>query len=48
VLFDIEVVRASACEINGRRWEFVPGQVYAVSENVHDVMVANGAVKGSK
>ena len=48
VLFDMEVTRKAACEINGKRWEFVPGKVYAVPENVHDVMVANGTVKELK
>jgi len=44
VLFDIEVVRKSACEINGKRWEFVPGKVYSVPEGVHEIMTANGVV----
>lgn len=48
VLFDMEVTRAAVCEINGKRWEFVPGKVYSVTENVHDVMVANGTVKELK
>lgn len=48
VLFDMEVTQKAACEINGNRWEFVPGKVYSVPEHVHDVMVANGTVKESK
>lgn len=45
VALKIEVTRKCACEVNGRRMEFVPGQVYEVSENVHDIMVAGGYVK---
>ena len=45
VLFPMEVTRRSVCEINGQRWDFEPGKVYQVAENVHDIMVANGAVK---
>ena len=48
VLFDMEVTQKAVCEINGKRWEFAPGKVYSVPENVHDVMVANGTVKESK
>lgn len=46
VKFEMEVVRPAVCEINGKRWEFQPGHKYQVDENVHDIMVANGAVKG--
>ena len=45
VMFDMEVTQKAACEINGQRWEFMPGKVYSVPENVHDVMVGNGTVK---
>jgi len=46
VLFDMQVKLESACEINGKRWEFVPGKVYKVPENIHDIMFAGGAIKG--
>jgi glycosyltransferase involved in cell wall biosynthesis len=45
VLFDMEVTKKSSCEINGKRQQFLPGQVYQVDENVHDIMVAGGYVK---
>ena len=45
VMFDMEVTRKCACEINGKRLQFLPGQVYQVEENVHDIMVAGGYVK---
>ena len=44
-MFDMEVTRKCACEINGKRLQFLPGQVYQVEENVHDIMVAGGYVK---
>ena len=44
-LFDMEVKHECVCEINGKRWEFVPGKVYKVPENVHEVMFAGAAIK---
>ena len=44
VMFEMEVNRNCVCEINRKRWEFVPGKVYFVPEAVHEIMTANGVV----
>lgn len=48
VYYPMEVTRRSACEVNGRRWEFVPGKVYQVPDNVREIMSANGTMKESR
>lgn len=44
VTFPMRVNKKCACEVNGRRQEFVPGQTYMVDENTHDIMGRAGYV----
>lgn len=45
VLFDMEVKYECACEINGKRWDFVPGKTYKVPEHIYEIMFAGGSIK---
>jgi glycosyltransferase involved in cell wall biosynthesis len=42
VMFPVQVHRKCAVEVNGRRQEFQPGQVFEVDENTRDILVRGG------
>jgi glycosyltransferase involved in cell wall biosynthesis len=47
LLVEIQVTKKCACEVNGKRIEFFPGQTYHVDENTHDIMYSGGYIKGA-
>lgn len=48
VMVEMEVTRKCACEVNGKREQFLPGRTYVVSENTYEIMYPSGYVKEIK